>query len=75
MVGDRKEVVTALPVPIGDHFREIVPVAPKRVGVKISLPPFRLGIRVRLGIRASPIRLEGLLLREKGEGVLDQQVG
>jgi hypothetical protein len=45
------------------------------MGVKVSLPPFRLWIRVRLRIRASPTRLEGLLLREKGEGVLDQQVG
>ncbi len=39
VVGQRKEVVASLAVPVADHFRKLVTVTPQRVRVKISFPP------------------------------------
>ena len=40
VVRDAKEMIAILSIPIGDHFRVIVSIAPKRVCMEISLPPF-----------------------------------
>ena len=42
VIGDREEMVALLLVPVGDHVRELVPVAPEGVRVQVPLPPPRL---------------------------------
>ena len=44
VVRQGQEVVPALLVPVRDHLRVVVPVAPEGVGVQVALPPtgFRL---------------------------------
>ena len=38
VIGDCQEIVTVLLVPIDDHLREIVAVAPVGMGVQVALP-------------------------------------
>jgi hypothetical protein len=39
MVRDAKEMVAILSIPIGDHFRIIISIAPKGVCMEIPFPP------------------------------------
>ena len=39
VVGQREEMVAVLFVPIDDHFRIVIAIAPERMGVQIAFPP------------------------------------
>ena len=41
MVGEGKEVIAICFVPLNDHFRVVVAVAPEGVRVEIAFPPAR----------------------------------
>ncbi len=51
MVRNRQEVVARLAIPIGDHLREVVAVAPQRVRVQVALVPAGGSRRIRLVAR------------------------
>jgi hypothetical protein len=39
MIRQGQEVVSALAVRLGDHFREVIAVGPERVRVQVAFPP------------------------------------
>ena len=43
VIGQCQKLVIVPEIPVGDHFRKVIPVAPKRVGVQIPLVPASLG--------------------------------
>ena len=51
VIGERQEVITAALVPVANHFRKIIPIAPKRMRMHIAFVPLRALI-LTVGIAA-----------------------
>ena len=56
MVGDREEAVALFLIPVRDHLRIVITVAPKRMRVQVALVPTQ-GLRIARKIRR--LRLRG----------------
>jgi hypothetical protein len=55
VIRERHELVAISLVPVRDHLRKVVAVAPERVGVRVALPPSRAALRQLDGTRRWPI--------------------